>query len=199
MTFNLNPDILIVDNFYDDPLAVRNTALTCEYLPAKHDDNFRLGNAPWPGKMSKSFYSPANLDLKLSKLLGKHVRQMLNLNSGKFRISSINDSSRNLVHRDNSGYAGVCYLNPNLYSTPGTIFYTHKESKMARGDKFLYEKIIRNNDDNDLNKWEVNLISYIVFNRLIIYPADLFHGIGPLFGSTDEESRLVQLFFWEVL
>lgn len=194
------PDIFIIDNFYDDPEAVRTTALTCQYMPAKHDTrNFAYGHAPWPGKMSVESYSPKNLDLNVSKLLNKQVRQLEGINSGRFRMSNLGDTSTNLVHMDTCDYAGVVYLNNNIFDTPGTIFYTHKETKVSYGDKEFFEELIKNNQVNDIGYWELNLVSFIVYNRLIVYPANLFHGIGPLFGTNDNNSRLIQVFFWETL
>lgn len=197
--YSFSPNVIIIDNFYDDPWAIRETALTCEYMPAKTDSQYLFGGAPYPGKVSKSSYSPRNLDLSMSKLLGKQVRQLLQFNSGKFRLSNSFDKSDNFVHRDHTGYAGVVYLNPDIYSVPGTIFYTHKETKASSGDLDLHKKFILNNDVNDPDKWDINFMSYIVFNRLIIYPAEMFHGIGPLFGTGDKDARLVQLFFWQIL
>lgn len=180
-------------------MAVRQTALTCEYMPAKHDNVFLFGNAPYPGRMSKDSYSPRNLDLSVSKFLGKHVRQLLNYNSGKFRISNKDDVAANKIHIDDNGYAGVLYLNENLDNTPGTIFYTHKETKLIKGNNDDLTKVILEKDINDIDKWAINFVSYITFNRLILYPGNLFHGIGPLFGSNTDDARLVQLFFWETL
>ncbi len=199
MTFILKPDFLVVDNFYTDPKSVRDMALSCEYMPTKHDNTFVFGSAPWPGKVSKESYSPKNLDLEISKLLNKQIRQLANQNSGRFRISNKDDSTTNLVHIDGSDYAGVLYLNENCNNIPGTIFYTHKKSKLEYGTKDVFQDLIFNNDVNDISKWDIDLISHIVFNRLIIYPANKFHGIGPLFGNDNTDSRLVQLFFWQIL
>lgn len=193
------PDIFIIDNFYDDPEAVRNTALTCQYMPTKHDDNnFRLGNAPWPGKMSANSYSPKNLDLSISKLVGKPVRELKGINSGRFRISNANDITTNDVHIDTCSYAGVVYLN-NVSNTPGTIFYTHKNTNRYSCDTMFFNELIVKNELNNLAFWDINLVSYIVFNRLIVYPANMFHGVGPLFGNDDASARLIQIFFWESL
>lgn len=199
VTYNFEPNFFIIDNFYDDPLSVRDMALNCEYMPTKHDKTFMFGNAPWPGKVSKESYSPKNLDLEVSKLFNLQLRQSVGLNSGRFRISNRHDIANNLVHIDGSDYAGVLYLNENCTDIPGTVFYTHKQKQLGYGTKVIFEELIANNDINDMSKWDIDLMSRIVFNRLIIYPANKFHGIGPLFGETDHDARLVQLFFWDKL
>jgi hypothetical protein len=190
--------MLVFDNFYNNPLEVKQTALTCSYMPVKTDDIHKFGTAPWPGKMSKISYSPNDLDLYVSKILNKPVRELKGINSGRFRISSANDKSSNDIHIDTCDYAGVLYLN-DTSNIAGTIFYTNKSTGKNSCDIDFYKTLVLNNDINDLTKWNINLVSYIVFNRLIIYPANMFHGIGPLFGVDNNDSRLVQTFFWETL
>lgn len=195
--YNFQPGIVVIDNFYEQPLDVREKALNCEYLAEKHDTTFKFGNAPWPGRTSADSYSPKNLDLHISKLFGKQLRQQTGLNSGRFRISHEFDTTGNIVHSDSCDYAGVLYLNNDVYNMPGTIFYTHKETNLDTANQELLKKIIPNGEFNDTKYWHINFVSYIVFNRLIVYPANKFHGIGPLFGTDTESARLVQLFFWD--
>jgi hypothetical protein len=196
----MNLGFLAIDNFYDDPDSIRNIALSCEYYDDKVSNSFKFGNAPWPGKMSVKSHSPAWVDAKISKLLGKNLRQMRDIDSGKFRISQENTISANMLHADGISdeyYAGVVYLTPDKENIPGTIFYRHLPTN---SDKLLSNEhlndISKNNEFNDMNKWQVLLTSNIIYNRLIIYPSNKFHGIGPVFGDTDDEARLIQLFTW---
>ncbi|MFN9952861.1 MAG: hypothetical protein ACK55I_07160, partial [bacterium] len=123
-------------------------ALNCEYMPIKHDNTtFSISEAPWPGKMSKQSYSPNTLDLHVSKLLKTPVRQLVGANSGRFRISNINDTSQNLVHIDSCSYAGVLYLN-DIEDTPGTIFYTHKRTKKRTCSTDFYTELNKANETN---------------------------------------------------
>jgi Family of unknown function (DUF6445) len=196
---------LSIDDFYDDPYEVRKRALECEYLATKTSNAYPLGKAPFPGKMSKDFFYDSKVDLKVSKILGKNLVQYRGYDSGKFRISKITDTTNNLVHVDgikDNLYAGVLYLNtPEQNNTiPGTILYRHtKSGKRSTTDRDQYKKIVQDREDIDLKYWTPELISYITWNRLIVYPANYFHGIGPLFGDTDNDARLVQVFYWESL
>lgn len=192
-----------IDNFSENPYKLRETALNCKYLAPGFSKAYNLGHAPWPGKMSESTYVDANIDLKISTLLRKNLRQMKNLDSGKFRISKKNDITKTLLHTDNVSpnfYAGVLYLTlpEHCVNEEGTIFYTRKLTGLdyitSVGE---LKNIIRNDEFNDLSLWDKNLVSYIVFNRLIVYPSNKFHGVGNIFGETDETARLVQVFFWE--
>ena len=201
----MNPTFITIDDFYEDPYKVREYALTCEYDGDKVSGNYNNGNAPWPGKMSKKPYLVPGLDLNVSKMLKRNVIQHLGKDSGKFRISKLGDTSNNLVHADDSLnnyplYAGVVYLNPDVIDTEGTIFYKHKPSnERVLTSKDEYKRIVANEEDKDISYWQRELVSYITWNRLVIYPGHMFHGIGPLFGDSDETARLVQVFFWETI
>lgn len=196
---------IAIDNFYEDPYEVRNFALNCEYEKPQTSSAYAFGNAPWPGKMSKVSYQTPKLDVRISKLLNKVVVQHKGNDSGRFRISKQGESFRNVVHADDvysepCMYAGVLYLNPPEQSNdlPGTILYQHKPSgQRILTSKDELKRIVSSGEDKDLKYWKPELISYVTWNRLIIYPAHYFHGVGPLFGTNDNDARLVQLFFWE--
>lgn len=198
----MNVGLLSIDDFYEDPYAIRNIALTTQYFNPGYSMSHVNATAPWPGKMSSEAYSTSDVDLKVSKLLHKNLRQMRQYDSGRFRISKAGDVSQNLLHVDNfddTSYAGVLYLSlpEHCKNIKGTIFYTHKATgKDSANNKEEVKNIILSNGYNDLSQWDINLISYMAFNRLIVYPANKFHGIGELFGDCDSNARLIQVFFW---
>jgi hypothetical protein len=99
-------------------------------------------------------------------------------------------------------YAGVVYLNPpeQNINCEGTILYQHIPSgSRILKDKEELKRLIQSGEDKDLKYWRKELVSYVTWNRLIIYPAHYFHGTGPIFGTTDEDARMVQVFVWEAL
>jgi len=199
----MDASLTIIDNFYDEPDLVREVALTCDYYPEKVSKGFPHGNAPWSGKMSKDAHSPAWIDAVVSKHLHKNLRQMRQLDSGKFRISKEEGQQGmfdNVVHADssdNSYYAGVLYLSKDQESTPGTLFYKQNSTGL---DRLLsidqLNTLVLNKEDKDINQWTMHTSSNVIYNRLLIYPASKFHGIGPCFGSTDDTARIVQIFTW---
>ena len=199
----MDTGLIVIDNFYDDPDSIRDLALSCEYFPEKTSNIFPFGNAPWPGKMSKEAHSPSWVDAKISKLLQKNLRQMRQDDSGRFRISKeINSVGMfdNMLHADSckdNYYAGVVYLSKDHPNTPGTIFYERNSTSTDRLTSMNeLKEIIGSSEFNDLSKWTAHTVSNIVYNRLLIYPAYKFHGIGPCFGTTDDTARIVQLFNW---
>lgn len=196
--------LMCIDDFYDDPDSIRDLALSTEYHADKKSLGYNNGNAPWPGKMSKNPYAPTWIDVKVSKLLNKNLRQMRQLDSGCFRISPQQSVSANMLHADShteSYYAAVLYLTKNKEDTPGTLFYKHKSTNSDKAlNKDHITSILINDEFNDMSKWTLHTVSNIVYNRMLIYPANKFHGIGPVFGDTDESARLVQIFnFAEII
>jgi len=194
--------LTIIDNFYDDD-SIRDIALSCEYYPEKVSKGYPNGNAPWPGKMSKEAHSPNWIDAFISKLLQKNLRQMRQMDSGHFRISHATNEKGmfdNMIHADGYNtdyYAGVVYLSKGQESTPGTIFYNQNSTGLDHLiDEDHLNKMVLNREDKDVNQWTVHSMSTVVYNRLIIYPANKFHGIGQCFGTTDDTARIVQLFNW---
>lgn len=194
----MNLGLIIIDDFYDDPDSIRDIALSCEYFEDKKSLGYKFGNAPWPGKMSKKTHAPSWVDVKISKLLNKNIRQLRQIDTGAFRISKEGTQSSNMLHADSAEstyYAGVVYLNKNKEDTPGTIFYKQKSTNSDRAiNQAHLDQIVKDDEFNQLDKWTIHTVSNIVYNRFLLYPANKFHGIGPVFGDTDENARMVQIF-----
>ena len=195
--------LTIIDNFYENPDGVRDLALSCEYYTEKVSKGYPNGNAPWPGKMSKEAHTPHWVDAVISKHFNKNLRQMRQMDSGHFRISQATNEVGmfdNMIHADSydkDHYAGVLYLSKGQESTAGTVFYRQNSTGLDRlMDKSHLKDMIRKQEDKDASNWTVLASSNIIYNRLLIYPAYKFHGIGPCFGDTDENARIVQLFNW---
>ena len=193
----------IIDNFYDDPDEIRSMALGMEYFPPKESSKHLNMEAPWPGKITKDCYKPEGLDSRVSKSLGKIVVSTpasLGI-SGFFRISKKHDTVASFCHIDNvteitdtRQYAGVLYLNPNNDNT-GTIFYRHKHTGLIIINT-IYDLKKVEPDFNNQAAWEPIDRSEMGYNRLIIYDAATVHGYGHLFGTTDEDARLTQIFLF---
>lgn len=194
--------MISIDNFYENPYDIRNKALNAEYHKTGFSNVYRFTTGPWPGKMSVQSFIPNDIDKTVSRLFQKNLRQNREFDSGKFRVSKLGEKFKNLIHTDGTDdtiYAGVVYLSlpEHCEGKQGTIFYTNKFTKEdAVTNQDEWKRVIISKEDNDLSKWDVNLVSYMVFNRLVVYPANRWHGIGELFGDSDENCRIVQLFFW---
>lgn len=195
-------NLIVVDNFYQDPQQVREFALSQEFGVR--------GN--YPGNRTKSFL---NDDLKF------HINQIIEPHDGKitywggnsdgdysytgaFQLTTSED--RTWIHADQStDWAAVCYLTPDAPHTGGTGLFRHKESGLYKsprdvnGNRVDYDHELMKpltNDFQDYTKWErVDTVGN-VFNRIVLYRGDIFHASLDYFGHDEETGRLFQTFFF---
>lgn len=204
--FKLDPEILILDNFYDDPHAVRKIALESDYYDYGYSNGFTDGSGPFPGRMSKTKFIPKHLDLTLSKLLNKHLFPRNHSDHGYFRITKQTDPYTEIIHSDScitdmpdNSYVGIVYLALDEHSkeVTGTTMYKHLPTNSESCTDTNHQlKLINNNAFNDRSQWEPTVLCKFRFNRLFIYPPHKFHSVGKPFGDTNETGRLIQLFSW---
>lgn len=198
-------DIYIFDNFYTDPYKVREFALNCEYtLSAPSNWKYNNDKVLWPGLVTNSIYREKNIDVRVSKLLGKPVRS--DATSGFFRLSKQGDTTDYFVHTDGlpvenkTNYSGIVYLSlpEHCEGKKGTIFYKHKSSGKIKLET-VSDYNLTLNDLKHTDSWEIHNIIEIKFNRLVLLNQPLFHAIGDVFGDTNENSRIAQIFrFYEI-
>jgi hypothetical protein len=208
-----------VDNFYKDPIAVREFALS---LPFDHEHN---GNGKYPGVQTKPLHliAPDFFQSFCSKFFSLYYDFSLKINwvvETRFhkvfpftpRMDSINHG---WMHLDNFDLgAGVVYLNDTPVTDSGTILYDLKDNidpepiinKVAPYHQQLFSYTDGNLPNNfDFNGTEQahkelsNMFDETVrfknkFNRLIAFDGETYHSSS----STcleNEPFRLVQVFF----
>jgi hypothetical protein len=200
-----------IDNYYPDPDKIRNDVLSgngFSWLPEKTSHSYPYGLAPFLGKMTKESYVPDHkIDFTVANCLGKNVVPMMKSDHGYFRLSCETDKPNMFNHSihsdgiagDKADWAGVLYLTPIQKEIEGTLFYKNTVLNKSYFTEFSdYDTIQKLGNDNPI-QWQKELVSYFVYNRLIIYRADMFHGVGPAFGDSDDTGRLIQLFSWKEL
>jgi hypothetical protein len=116
----------------------------------------------------------------------------------------------NWIHMDRGGFfAGVIYLTPDAPINSGTSIYKFM------GDLDTFEKVreldqVKNNfhkkiltDYNEMKSAREKMKQYFcktvdvanVYNRLILYPANLFHSGNNFFGTTKNDARLTLVIY----
>lgn len=183
--------LLIIDDFYENPEFVREFALKQEFSV--------FGN--YPGKRTKSFLETSIKDA-IQSFMPKEYGKVVQWHdydgegySGAFQSCTSKD--RTWIHVDHKNmWSGVCFLSPDAPLTGGTGLFRHKETKFNWSDS----DTLPNNqpyDPYDYTKFE--LVDRIgnVFNRLILYPGNLFHASLDYFGDNLETGRLFQTFFFD--
>jgi hypothetical protein len=178
----MNLELLIIDNFYVNPDAVREYALKQSFDVT--------GN--YPGRRSKP-YLPTELKDAIQywmQPVGKITNWFENYGyTGAFQIATAAD--RTWIHADHfNKWAGVCYLTPDAPLSAGTAIYKHKASGEYRRTEKDYE-------GRDYTKWDLVDRVGNKYNRLVLYRGDLFHASLDYFGEHLLDGRLFQTFFFD--
>ena len=186
----MKSNLVIVDNFYQDPDRIRALALSQPFDVT--------GN--YPGKRTKSFASD---DVKeaIQHLIIPHGGQITywpDGYNGAFQFTTAND--RSWIHADNGTmWAAVCYLTPDAPISAGTGLFKHKETGVTEWNPDLgidYNDYLPNKETQDYTKWEMVDRIGNKYNRLILYRGNQYHVSLDYFGNNKQNGRLFQTFFF---
>lgn len=191
-------NLIVVDNFYNNPMETRNYILTQEFSVK--------GN--YPGRRTESY---ATIELK--NVIQKYVEPYAGkitvfpcpkedgsdankIYNGSFQYTTSRD--RSWIHTDSwNNWAGVLYLTPDAPLSSGTGFYRFKDGAMDDDDaKLLNNKEETDKASQDLTKWELVDKVGNVFNRLVLFNSYRYHMSMDYFGDCKENGRLFQVFFF---
>lgn len=200
----MKQNVIIVDNFYENPYEVRQYALSLDYPEPQEGYTY-------PGRNSNgTFYTQETHD-KFELLLGRKLIPAQEGNHGDFRLSLETDTFQQDIHVDPIWDWGcVLYMNlPNqCIPEAGTSFWRHKklgwercpgQHEAAWYGYTQYEEIrssIVYGDGLDRSKWDRYCLANMQYNRAVIFDPKLWHSHGENFGDNLENGRLVQLFFF---
>lgn len=185
---------LVVDNFYSNPMEVREFALKQEFKVR--------GN--YPGQRTVSFLNDTlkqTLQNIIFPFAGKVTFWGDDQYTGSFQYTVSSD--RSWIHADSTtDWAAVCYLTPNAPVTAGTGIFKHKDTGWMtydykrQHDEEYNKQAPPGYDMQDYTKWDMVDRFGNLFNRLIMYRADNYHVSLDYFGNTKENGRLFQVFFF---
>lgn len=207
----ITPSIYLVDDFYVDPEAVRQFALSLPYVRYA---------ATFPGLRSPNLASKS-IRGKFEAMLGHEIKwgiqsfeesegSPINECNGVFQLMCASDQAGTYVHADDQmDFAAICYLNPDHQDDPGTGFYTHKATGFSRMPSIeealpwamknytfpANVKTLLNVAGKDEGSWSLTHHIPMRFNRLVLYDAQLFHRNLTAFGAGLSDGRLTQAFF----
>jgi len=205
-----NFPLIIVDNFYNNPLNIKKIATNQIYSETKK------GN--YPGFRTKSIneFDISLFNYFCTKLFS--IFYDFSLEEIKWKVNTCFDlikkdslaamSTDGFIHTDsNMKMAGLVYLNENLPNNTGTNFYI-KKNISYNDDKNIQTKVKFFNDKSFFPDYKLNLKNHNsnfqktiqienIFNRLIAYDPEIYHANGDLSNLT--EDRLIQVFHVEEL
>lgn len=182
------PSLLLFDNFYSNPMDVRNYALS---MPFNVTGNY-------PGARTKTLPQPDSNNAKamFEEILGKKITWWPEEYNTAFQYTT--EDAKTWIHYDPTNWAAVLYLTPDAPLEAGTAIYRHKESKIHSLDRNDPTTDYNTNQDiNQLDKWEPIVKVSNIFNRLVMYRGEYYHrSMLPGFGKDQFDGRLFQTFFF---
>lgn len=200
--------VLILDDFYEDPLVMRNLALSLDFRP-KDGAMYPGGEAYSDARDWEAVRQDIMQEIGIGNI--ENVPANKDFKQGKFRLAlQQHEASRpDAVHQDVQRYSGIVYLANNENCRGGVGLYQCKltgETAMSRiwinalGKHFD----VSINDSRfaslmraycaDWNNWNKIGELHMRFNRLIVLMARCFHASTGIFGEAPETGRLTQHF-----
>jgi glycosyltransferase involved in cell wall biosynthesis len=183
---NMKKRLFIVDNFYDDPDAIRQFALNLEF-----EADIRW----YKGLRSTSKFKPAGLKEAFESIIGEKITVWDEHHfNGCFQITTADDPQ--VYHHDVQKWAAMIYLSPNAPIESGTRLHRSKIS----GARHAHDEGIDQAFSGgfiDSTKFDTVDNAGNIYNRLVIMDALLIHSAGPYFGTDTGTGRLIHLFFFD--
>jgi hypothetical protein len=187
----------VVDNFFEDPHAVREFALNQKYWDGEGAVGCRTRKQfLWDG-----------LKEKFEEIIGEKIPDHTETGFGwddigiNGRFQSCKAGTPMVFHCDSQKWAAVLFLTPDAPPQSGTSFYRHKETKIRHASEIDWNSgqgdvVFNQKTFIDPTPYErVDTVGN-VFNRLVIFDGRLIHSGNDYFGWDMESSRLFQIFFF---
>jgi hypothetical protein len=201
---NLYP-VTVIENFYEDPDAVRTFALNQKYK-FRH----QMKDTPYvfPGCRSKDLSS---INKPLFESVSKKIISLFHNEEYDYMQWAIATSfqsvsaeyDKGVIHTDqNTVFAAVLYLTPDAPLDSGTSLFKpnhkfdeekYKKSLKDNDKRFDQGEIVMDTSYHDMFDEVVRVNN--VYNTLILYEGRHFHAANNFFGTTLRDSRLAQVFF----
>lgn len=188
--FNKNPEstLWVVDNFFENPQAVREFAMQQEYF----EGGFGRG---FIGRRSAQRFLYPGLKQRFEQIMGMNItRWEEHEMNGKYQYCYNYEPL--VYHCDNQRWAAAIYLTPDAPIETGTTLWRHRRLKTRSQRDPL---IVQSFDKGHLEKspYEAVDVAGNIFNRLVIWDAHAIHSASQYCGETLQDSRLFQIFFFD--
>jgi hypothetical protein len=207
--------VLVCDDFFEDPDAVRRMGIMADYAPAECE---------YPGSKAPVVIDPKQVTECLNPFFETPIQLKAYYSNFSLllRPSQFHPGQR-IPHRDNWDLAGVVYLNPPAQCRGGIGFYRHRKSGLERLDdeqgwpaaategidlrelgdivRFYGVPAFGTNEwvKDTGDTWELVHFVEMKYNRMVFYEGHLFHGAllphEESFGDTPDTRRLTANFY----
>jgi hypothetical protein len=193
---------LLIDNFLPYPKVVRKWALSQDFYDAEAFSRTIGSHTSWPGTRTHHVidldadYANSVLGTFSSIITNTYGRSNMGIRS--YFQSCLETDGDSWIHQDNDvDVAAVLYLSPNAPISSGTSTYRCKDVPYWSSLDIQTMKQINSQERKDLHDSLFETIDTFgnVFNRIVIYPGNMFHKSNNYFGTSREMGRLTQVFF----
>jgi len=185
---NQKADVIVIDDFLENPFDHREFALSLEYE--------KKGSY---GLRSKHSYPYLEYRDMFEEILGRSIVSWAAGVNGCYQWC--NKDQDIVFHVDDQSFAAVLYLTPDAPPAAGTSFWKSKNS-LARlsgpGTDIARTFGPKGEHLKDPDQWELVDTVGNVFNRLVLFNSKLIHSASSYFGDTVHDSRLFQIFFFNL-
>jgi hypothetical protein len=181
------PSFIVVDNFYQHVDIIRKEALKLNFV--NHPDYHK-------GKRTEEVFRFKGLKESFEQILGNKIKNWDKYGvNGCFQTCIGGDQL--VYHYDIQEYAGILFLTPDAPPNTGTSFYRSKCNFKRKADQKDIENIFKT---GFLDSTQFDLVDVVgnVYNRLVLFDAQLIHAASNYFGNSLENGRLFQLFFFDL-
>lgn len=180
------PSFIVIDNFYKDPMSVRNLAL---------EQDFQADTRYFKGKRTKNFRFNG-LKERFEHLLNRKIINWEKYGTnGCFQYCVAEDL--HVYHCDKQQYAGVLFLTPDAPIDSGTQFFRSKHTKKMKVSPGEYDMVFAKGYYDSTEFESVDTVGN-VFNRIVLFDSQMIHAAPTYFGTKKEDARLFQLFFFDL-
>ena len=202
MTFE-QKNVLLIDNFYNNPDEVREYALSLPYRNDVHGEHFWRTTPRLNLNIIPNLESYIGTKIERDHLWVEHPEdEYVEMNMSFYKVINNPDEDyvrANHIHHDWTHWSGIVYLSPDISPSNGTQLWRHKLS----GDEFAYgDDTFSINDarydlrcDEPAENWEkTDYIAY-KYNRLFLFRGTMFHSSAHTESMPDGD-RLNQFFYF---
>jgi hypothetical protein len=192
-----NKRLFVVDDFYENPMEVREFALNQIYYAGEGA----------VGERTRVQFLFEGLKEKFEEIMQLKIASYTSERHGWYdegvngRFQCCIGGVPQVFHNDDQQWAGLIYLTPDAPPQSGTSFYRHKESKVYHHSQIDWSvgengNVYSNKTFLDPTPYERQDTIGNVFNRLVIFDGKLIHSGNDYFGHNRETGRLFQIFFF---
>jgi len=194
------PKLVVVDNFYSDPVSIVAFAETCKF-----EKNPFFSTGSLVSRATGPEYIKTLLEIGKMVSVQPDYQKIERFTQywgygacGNFQLRLNTQAEPGAVHsHTNGGWVGIVYLAQNTPARGpnGTLLLRHKVSGLQHLDQMntdQYESL--KEDKYNLRAWEDVGSPQMAFNRLIVFDSKHFHAESSGFGTDVSNGRLIQIF-----